>query len=1229
MARDRNFLRPNLATLFVRVAPLVPVLALVASLAATGCAGSSEVPTGPTGTGGAGGSGGLGGAGGSGGDGGSGGAGGVWSGKLELCVLNDGGPTGACASPEVLDFASVPAGRQRTRMFRVENQTGKDVVFTEAGIASADFAVAPVRYEPDPARPGGWTRAAEALPAESAPGGALYFEVTFTSRGVAGPLPADRVTVEAEVGGARAPDVVVPVIGRSGSCPVGTAACDDEPDNGCETDLLTSAAHCGACDQLCVSPNGTTGCIDGVCTVSSCTNNFADCDGNPTNGCETNLLTDVRSCGACGASCLKEHTTAFCNGGNCNIMGCAQDHADCDLDPLTGCETDLRTSAAHCGGCNVACDFAHASEACVGGACEFGACDAGYADCDGDLTNGCEANIGASLANCGACGASCSYPGAAEACLSGVCVMGACDAGFANCDNDPANGCEVDTGTSLANCGGCNIACSLPHAAESCLAGTCVLGACEAGYANCDDNPANGCEVNTNTSAAHCGACGATCDLPHAAESCVGGSCVLGACAAGYADCDGDPANGCEVNLNSSAANCGACGAACDLANAAEACLGGTCVLGACAPGYANCNASALDGCEVHTASDLANCGGCNLACDLPHAAESCLAGSCVLGACEAGFANCDGQTANGCEADTRTSAVHCGACGAACDLANAAEACVAGACNLIACNAGYASCNGIDADGCEISTATDPANCGGCGMNCAAAIPNAAVGCGAGACTFEGCLPGYYNIDGSLANGCEYACTFLSDVDLPDDAFVDANCDGIDGDASQAIFVATDGSDAGTTPGTMAQPKLTVMAGINEAVLRGKTQVYISQGTYNGRVTLTSGVSLYGGYNRALGWARSAASIAVVRSGSTEGGYAAAVEGTNINAPTTIDRLTIMTLDLGVSSAGISNYAMRCVNCTAVTLKNSRLEAGNGAPGAAGGSGTAGVAGGNGSTGGAGSCNDVGTRTGGAGGTSSCGRAGGKGGDGGPEGEHAGSGGQNGVGGSLGGNGGAAGNDTRTAQAGANGQNGANGGAGLNGSGGNGGTITSNLWRARAGNTGGTGVHGNGAGGGGGGGGQGGIIANDGAGNGGGGGGAGGCGGLGGLGGNGGGGSFGLFLVNSNGFTLIANQISSGNGGNGGAGGVGGAGGNGGNGGNGGTVCTGEVGAGGNGGRGGNGGQGGYGGGGAGGVSYGLYRVGSSSVSFGGNVLAAGSGGAGGTSMGFPGTAGLSGNSI
>jgi alpha-tubulin suppressor-like RCC1 family protein len=45
---------------------------------------------------------------------------------------------------------------------------------------------------------------------------------------------------------------------------------------------------------------------------------------------------------------------------------------------------------------------------------------------------------------------------------------------------------------------------------------------------------------------------------------------------------------------------------------------------------------------------------------------------------CNEGFANCDGDGANGCEVDTRTNAMHCGMCGRSC---GAGESCVAGVC--------------------------------------------------------------------------------------------------------------------------------------------------------------------------------------------------------------------------------------------------------------------------------------------------------------------------------------------------------------------------------------------------------------------------------------------------------------------------------------------------------------------------------------------------------------------
>jgi len=50
--------------------------------------------------------------------------------------------------------------------------------------------------------------------------------------------------------------------------------------------------------------------------------------------------------------------------------------------------------------------------------------------------------------------------------------------------------------------------------------------------------------------------------------------CVVSSCDPGFGNCDGAPANGCEVALATDPLNCGMCGRACA---AGEACVGGTC----------------------------------------------------------------------------------------------------------------------------------------------------------------------------------------------------------------------------------------------------------------------------------------------------------------------------------------------------------------------------------------------------------------------------------------------------------------------------------------------------------------------------------------------------------------------------------------------------------------------------------------------------------------------------
>src|SRR6185369_9799435 len=108
-----------------------------------------------------------------------------------------------------------------------------------------------------------------------------------------------------------------------------------------------------------------------------------------------------------------------------------------------------------------------------------------------------------------------------------------------------------------------------------CVNSTCTIG-CNAGFSDCDNNVADGCEVNTqNGDPNHCGNCNTICNLPNGTNSCSGGNCVVTACGAGFADCDGNAGNGCEINITNDTTHCGGCLNVCNLANADEACVGG------------------------------------------------------------------------------------------------------------------------------------------------------------------------------------------------------------------------------------------------------------------------------------------------------------------------------------------------------------------------------------------------------------------------------------------------------------------------------------------------------------------------------------------------------------------------------------------------------------------------------------------------------------------------------
>ena len=637
-----------------------------------------------------------------------------------------------------------------------------------------------------------------------------------------------------------------------------------------------------------------------------------------------------------------------------------------------------------------------------------------------------------------------------------------------------------------------------------------------------------------------------------------------------------------------------------------------------CAPGFADCDG--LPGCEVDTTSNASHCGMCMNACVLDNTrSTSCDMSACKIGICEDNFRDCDQNPATGCEIDIKNTKEHCGGCGKACDFANADEACDMGTCQFQGCDAGFENCDGdLALNGCEAELATDEMHCGGCNQPCF--YTNAGAECQNNTCTFQGCSPDYYDINNDLSDGCEYFCQFQSSTDLPDPNYIDSNCDGIDGDISRAVFVSPTGSNMNA--GTRDAPYLTIGKALSVAAISGiKDQVLVDAGTYQEQVFLVNGVSVAGGYERALGWQRTQFAIPRVVWGQASSGRVVAMQGTNINQPTLLEQIEVEAQ--APNTAGTTIYGMHCAQCSGLTIRRCTIRATDGVSGVPGSPGSNGANGGNGGNGGSGSCDGSGWGPGGSGGSSSCGKTGGNGGRGGTEGRN------NGVSGSPGmdnmpggfrGSGGDPGGD------GANGTNGMVGASGTNGQGGFEGSVIGGYWVGDDGNSGTDGQDGNGGGGGGGGGGQGCTFCNNGSGNGGGGGGGGGCKGTAGSRGSAGGSSFGLFLFSSNGITLEENTISSGNGGNGGAGGDGGDGGARGLKGTGNSHCSSEIGEGGDGGNGGAGGDGGAGGGGAGGYSYAIYRESTVVGLPGTNTLSFGAAGSGGPSEGNAGSQGRTG---
>jgi hypothetical protein len=271
-------------------------------------------------------------------------------------------------------------------------------------------------------------------------------------------------------------------------------------------------------------------------------------------------------------------------------------------DPLYGCDVDA---------C-VPCQTNRATSICAGARCAVGACDTGYADCDQKGTNGCETDL-SQTTHCGSCNAVCQV--AAPYCAP----SGASFACSTNCPAQAPTLCGaqcVDLTTSESHCGDCNTPCPVVlNGRETCAARQCQL-SCDASFHKCG----NSCVSNVDPVT-----CGASC-TPCAAPANATATCSpAGQC--GWMCKPGFHACGASCLSNDDVASCGASSCApCPSANATPSCTAGVCGF-VCAPGSGNCDKNAANACETNTQIDGNNCGTCGLSCS----GNPCVGGQCQI----------------------------------------------------------------------------------------------------------------------------------------------------------------------------------------------------------------------------------------------------------------------------------------------------------------------------------------------------------------------------------------------------------------------------------------------------------------------------------------------------------------------------------------------------------------------------------------------------------------------
>ncbi len=242
--------------------------------------------------------------------------------------------------------------------------------------------------------------------------------------------------------------------------------------------------------------------------TASCGDGHVDageaCDDGPNNG-PSKACTPLCQVNVCGDGYPLARAEACDDGNQDDGDGC---HDDCTLPKTCGNGKPDNGEA---------CDDGNQidTDGCI--ACKKAVCGDGYVQAN---VESCD-----DVSETSACNADCSLAQCGDEKLNAS-AGEVCDLGLKNGIYD--SGCAADCKSTGLYCGDgsvhmpdekCEPAVPPPHAT---CAGDCQSISCLPDRGNCDGDPANGCEIDTNTNKNHCGECDKGCLV-----KCEGGSCSL------------------------------------------------------------------------------------------------------------------------------------------------------------------------------------------------------------------------------------------------------------------------------------------------------------------------------------------------------------------------------------------------------------------------------------------------------------------------------------------------------------------------------------------------------------------------------------------------------------------------------------------------------------------------------------------------------------------------------